>query len=126
MTLERSFAYFGARASNHRWSRSARRDDQPTVIVALWQDLFKVEAGRLTYEIGEKEARCRGPGTRERWVNLRWALAYCSGLVRVVIVVARDRHKEQRVIARSYPQKGLTMKIVSLDEQTGKFRLEAI
>lgn len=126
MTLESSFAYFGARVTNSRWSRSARRHDQPTVIVALWQDLFQIEAGRLTYDIGEDEARCTSPGARERWLNLRWAQDNCNGLVRVVVVVAQDEKKRRRAVAKSFPQKVLTMKIVTLDRDSGKCRLEAV
>lgn len=125
MTLAKSFAYFGATAANSRWSWSARNENQPIVVLALWQDSFKSNNGQLSYEIGKTEARCQLPGSKERRDNLMWALKNCGGLVKVVIVVAKDPKAKRRTIADSFPQKQLTMRIAAFDADSGYFGLLA-
>lgn len=125
MTLAESFAHFGATAANSRWSWSARNEKQRTVVLALWQDSFKVKNGQLSYEIDKSEARCELPGSKERRGNLMWALENCGGLVKVVIVVPKDPKAKRRAIADSFPQKKLTMRIAAFDADSGKFGLMA-
>lgn len=125
MTLAESFAYFGATATNSRWSWSARNEKQPIVVLALWQDSLKVKNGQLSYEISKSEASCELPGSKERRGNLIWAMKNCGGRVKVVIVVPKDPKAKRRTIADSFPQKKLTMRIAAFDADSGRFGLLA-
>ena len=62
------------------------------------------------------------PGNRERIENLKWARDHCNGLMKVVIITAKDINVEPREIADCVVQRRMVMKLVDLNEETGEFR----
>ena len=125
--VEDAFAYFnGATCRNRVWSWSARSSDGRTVVVTLWKDRLKEDGPKITTcEPGDDSGRLR-LGNKERIENLIWARDHCDGAFNVVIVVAEDIKAKPRKAAKRYPHESLIMKLVSLDEDTGKFTAESV
>jgi hypothetical protein len=49
-TRQEAFGSFGVKLRNYQWSWSARSEDGNTVVLTVWQDLFRrQEDGRLIY-----------------------------------------------------------------------------
>jgi hypothetical protein len=128
-TLKDAFAYFGA-VKKYRWSWSGRSEDGKTVVVTLWKDQLKHEAGLTVFD-------CRGdsrlhewrdrPGNKERLQNLMWARDHCGGLFRVVITIRDDIESSIPRIVDRYPDETLVMRLVGdPDEDTGEFRAESV
>ena len=117
------YDFFGVSYKNIQWSWSGRSREK--VAVTLWQDRF-IDGGKA-YEQwpedkpGEWKSR---PGFVELIENLAFARDELDGIVHVIIAKAKDKSASPRAIETSFPSKML-MKIVSLDENEGKFRLEA-
>jgi hypothetical protein len=65
------------------------------------------------------------PGAKERLENLKWAREHCDGLVRVVVMRAKDTKEDPRSIAECFPHDKLVMRIIHIDEATGEFRAES-
>jgi hypothetical protein len=42
------------------------------------------------------------------------------------MVVAKDRNAPKRKIAKCWPEPGLVMKLIDLDDMTGEFRAESV
>lgn len=120
-----AFEFYGARASNARWSWSARSPDGRIVVLTLWEDEFRHRNGKTIY-VAKRRSRgsnwINRAGNRERLGNLKWARDHCKGLFRVVLAVAEDKHVSPRRIASCSPRPELVMRITHLDENTGEFR----
>ncbi len=118
------FNHFGVRWKNINWSWSGRSDK--SVAVTLWQDRF-IDRG-TAYESWQSDVpdawRSR-PGFVELIENLSFAEDELSGVVHVIIAVAKDKNASPRSIERSFPS-AMTMKIVKLDREQGTFRLELL
>lgn len=126
MTHTAAFAAFGTTPRNVQWSWSARTPDGTTVVVTLWQDLFKRRDGRLTYarpgfDPSNPDTR---PGFRELMENLAWARDHCGGRFKVIMAIAKDPSAEPRSISECFPTK-MTMKLTHLDTTAGAFVAEA-
>ena len=93
--------------------------------MTLWRDEIGCHGDLLTYESRAK-IRSKKPSSKERLANLRWARDSCDGLVRVVIVTAKDVKAEPRSIADCFPVDQLVMRITHLDNETGAFRMESV
>lgn len=122
-----AFKYFGVSPANIRWSWSGRSADGRTVAVRLWQDRFE-EKGRVYRSWsddvpGEWKSR---PGFVELIGNLAHARDHTNGVVRVILLVARDKEARPRSIERSSPAPNLKMRVVELDEDKGTFVLERV
>ena len=109
---------------NINWSWSGRSENR--VAVTLWQDRF-IDRG-TAYESwktdvpGEWRSR---PGFVELIENLAFAEDTLDGVVSVIIAVAKEKAASPRSISHSFPSE-MRMKIVSLDRDQGRFRLERI
>ncbi len=118
------FNHFGVHWKNINWSWSGKSDQK--VAVTPWQDRFQENGS--AYESwhddvpGEWRSR---PGFVELIENLAFARDHLSGVVHVIIAVAKDKVARPRSIDRSFPSQ-MTMRVVNLDENEGKFRLELI
>lgn len=119
-----AFSHFGVSAKNERWSWSARSADGKTVVVTFWKDRLDYTSrpiGYSTFGLDTLPDWIDSLGNRERIENLKWALANCDGVMRVVITEAVDVTASPRRIARAYPQERLLIKLVELNEITGEF-----
>jgi len=127
-TLKASFAYFGARATNPRWSWSAKSLDG-TVVVTMWIDAIGCERGRLIYG-SPPRTRKDNLGFNERLENLLCARKHCGGRFRVVFTKKKPggvkKKKPPGGIAACRPVASLVMRITHLDPNTGKFRAESV
>lgn len=124
MSLSASFAEFGAKGKNKRWSWSARSDDGKVVVITLWKDRLKTQNGTVVYDdigIDTRAWRDR-PGNKERIDNLRWARDNCGGMFKAVITIAEDINAQPRAIRECFPQRNLNMKLTDFVEETGEFR----
>lgn len=127
-TLAECFAYFGAVCASRRFSKSAITQDGQTVVVAIWEDEVQREGDRVVYESRYKprlKGKVRGVDS-ELVANLKWALAHCFGLVRVVMLAAEDVTAEPRKIVCCYPDDRLVMRITGFDSRTRTFRAESV
>jgi hypothetical protein len=122
-TLSTCFAHFGAARSLRHFGGSAISDDGTTVVVAMWEDEIVHQDDGVTY-------RSRfGPPLRgdthkvsKQWIShLKWAIAHCDSVVRVVVLAAEDMEAQPRVVRACYPDDSLVMQITSFDEKTGFF-----
>src|SRR6202041_309844 len=99
-TLAEAFASFGgATGRNPRWSWSARTADGETVVMTFWKDRFDYKATPVSYlreATTGSEPRLSRPGNRERLENLIHSQDHCGGLLRVVVVVAKDADADPR------------------------------
>ena len=124
-TLEQSFAYFGAKATNPVWGWSASSGDGVTIVLTLWDDLVIDDGVTLKVDLfGRKDLLkwTDALGNRARIKHLKLARERCNGLFRVVVVTPRDKDAYPRTIASRYPHETLLMRLTDLDEQTGEFR----
>jgi hypothetical protein len=122
--LAKAFATFGAAGKNPRWSWSARSSDDQTVVMTFWKDAFDYSSSPISYStFGSPRLHIwkDKPGNRERIENLKWARDRCDGLMKVVIIEAKDLNVDKREIAESYAQRRMVMKLVELNEETGEF-----
>lgn len=127
-TLAECFAYFGAVCASRRFSKSAITQDGQTVVVAIWEDEVQREGDRVVYESRYKprlKGKVRGVDS-ELVANIKWALAHCFGLVRVVMLAAEDVTAEPRKIVCCYPDDRLVMRITGFDSRTRTFRAESV
>jgi hypothetical protein len=125
-TLPACFANFGVVASHRHFSLSAVSSDGKTVVVAMWEDEFEREGGRMSYQSRYRPI-FKGKLRRisNQWIaNLKWACRQCDCLVRVVIIHAEDVQANPRTIKLCYPDNSLIMRITYLDTETGAFRAE--
>jgi len=116
-----AFASYGVSLVNPNWSLSGRSDARRAVAVSLWQDELRGRGGRLFYERTSWEGWHDGPGRREFFENLKWALDNTLGIVRVV---ASTRKGDVRI--ESFPLPNLVMRVAHLDATAGAFRLEQV
>lgn len=126
-THSECFEFFGVVPKNTRWSWSGRSPDGHDVAVTLWQDRFE-EKGRIyrswkSDRPGEWKSR---PGFVELIENLAHARNHLDGKVHVILAIAKDKEANPRSIDRSFPQPGLRMRVVEVDENEGTFTLERI
>jgi hypothetical protein len=125
-TRTASFRFYNAEPRNPNWSWSAVSADGQTVVVTLWQHEFAGLAGEMTYTRSALGDWHKGNGSRLFFEDLLWALAYCGGIVRVIVAV-RDWSASPRVrMAECYPQKNLYMRVTHVNLETGAFRLEQV
>lgn len=54
--------------------------------------------------------------------HLKWAMAHCDGLLRVVVLKAVDTQAKPKVLESCYPDANLILKIIRFDAKTGCFR----
>jgi hypothetical protein len=123
--LAKAFAAFGAAGKNQRWSWSARTPDNQTVVMTFWKDALDYSSNPISYStFGSSRLHIwkDKPGNRERIENLKWARDHCDGLMKVVIIEAKDVNADVREIADCTVQRRMVMKLVDLDEETGEFR----
>ncbi len=92
--------------------------------MTMWQDEIRREGDAIVYQSYPRRRERKRPGASERLENLLWARERCGGLVRVVIMRAKDTKADPRSIAGCFPQDRLVMRITSIDEATGAFRAE--
>jgi len=124
-TLSKAFESFGAAGKNQRWSWSARTSDDRTVVMTFWKDLIDFAASPISYSTFDSPRLHlwkNKPGNKERIENLKWARDHCDGLMKVVIIEAKDIHADSREIADCIVQRRMVMKLVELNEETGEFR----
>lgn len=122
-----AFAHFGTKPKNVQWSWSARSEDGKTVVVTLWQDLFKRVDGKLVYERPDTDGAHLDsrPGFRELMDNLAWARDRCDGKMALIIAIPKDRNADPRSIAECFPSK-VAMRLTYLDTHTGAYSAESI
>jgi hypothetical protein len=60
---------------------------------------------------------------RSFFEDLKWAVANCGGIVRVVVVVQDRKAAPHARTADCYPAKNLLMRVTHLDPVTGAFEL---
>jgi hypothetical protein len=125
-TLKSAFAYFGAKATNPRWSWSARSEDGKTVVVTLWDDNIEPDGSVDLFAHKRLPLWEKTRGNKDRIKNLSHAEDQCDGLFRVVRVSARDESAYPRSIAKRWPDPALVMKITDLDRTTGEFRAVSV
>lgn len=122
--LAAAFKAYGAKGNNPRWSWSARTPDGKAVVMTFWKDLIDYSSKPISYSTfgrSDLEQWKDQPGNRDRIDNLKWARDRCDGLMRVVIVIAKDEKAHPRQIAESFAQKRMIMKLMDLNEETGEF-----
>lgn len=123
-TLTTCFEHFGAARSRRHFGGSAISDDGVTVVVAMWDDeIVRLNDGRITYQSRFGPA-LRGKSRRInlQWIShLKWAVAHCDGLIRVVVLTAQDPQADPRVLKSCYPDDRLIMQVIRLDTKTGFF-----
>jgi hypothetical protein len=126
-TKKECFAHYGTKPRNLRWSWSARSEDGKTVVVAFWQDRF-TEGGRVYQSASHSgdEQWFGSAGHNELMNNLKWARNHCGGLLRTIVVVAKDMKAEPRETLECFPRDNLIMKITHLDEVTCDFVTERV
>jgi hypothetical protein len=120
-TLAEAFAHFGTVARNPRWAWSAVSPDLRRVAVTLWEDQVRPDGSVNLFGHPKVERWQSQPGNKDRIRNLKIARDNCGGLFHVVWVRARDIDAVPREIADRYPDDGIVMRLVDLDEQTGEF-----
>lgn len=125
-TREACFKHFGAVCRNPRWSWSARSNDGKTVVMTMWDDEIVWDGKVATYGSLPKKSTRNRPGESERLENLKWALDHCDGIVRVVRMSATHKDPYTRKIAKCFPDDGLIMRVVHLDEKGRTFRARSI
>ncbi|HEY2482490.1 MAG TPA: hypothetical protein VGI30_09890 [Caulobacteraceae bacterium] len=129
-TLRDAFAHFdGAKADNPRWGWSAVSADGETVVLALWEHLFRVVDGRLVHGNVDRTPKPANwhklPGNKSRIKHLRHAMDRCGGRFRVVRVRAVDPKAEPPSIAERWPDETLVMRVDELSNN-GEFRASIV
>jgi hypothetical protein len=122
--LAEAFAAFGAAGKNPRWSWSARTADSQTVVMTFWKDILRFQDNPISYSLfGDDRLDVWKDhlGNRERIDNIKWARDHCDGLMKVVIITAKDETAREREIADCIVQRRMIMKLVDLNEDTGEF-----
>ncbi|PYB77275.1 MULTISPECIES: hypothetical protein [Rhizobium] len=127
-TLTEAFAEFGVVRKNPRWSWSAVSADGKTVVLTIWEDRLDRSSDPPIYDTLDwpPETWQSSHSNKERLAHLKIARDNCDGLFRVVITVAKDVSSRPRKIVGCYPQKNLIMRLVALQESTGRFRAVGI
>jgi hypothetical protein len=121
-TLKASFAHFGgAKATNPRWSWSAKSPRGKTVVVTIWRHDLDPDGEQEFPRSKIPNRERKKPGFSDRKRNLIWADDHCRGQFRVVINVKQKKEKGTG-IAYCFPCKKLVMHIKQLDDDTGEFR----
>ena len=122
--LAEAFAAFGAAGKKPRWSWSARTADNQTVVMTFWKDILRFQDNPISYSLfGDVRLDVWKDhlGNRERIDNIKWARDNCDGLMKVVIITAKDETAREREIADCIVQRRMIMKLVDLNEDTGEF-----
>jgi hypothetical protein len=122
--LAEAFAAFGAAGKNPRWSWSARTAISQTVVMTFWKDILRFQDNPISYSLfGDDRLDVWKDhlGNRERIDNIKWARDNCDGLMKVVIITAKDETAREREIADCIVQRRMIMKLVDLNEDTGEF-----
>ncbi len=104
--LHRSFAHFGTKGRNQRWSWSAISEDRKAVAITLWQDGLTQEGPFVRFGTGLDRADAdwvKRAGNRERQEYLEHAVAELDGIFHPVVTVPRDRDAEPRSIKLAWP-----------------------
>jgi len=114
MTGEECFAAFGTKPRNVQWSWSARSEDGSVVVVRLWDDRLFDKARRYRVENYEGSDDRLRLGQRELMENLQHAVDRCGGIVRVILIRARDKTAIPRSIKEGWPS-DLVMRVTNLD-----------
>ena len=114
MTGTECFAHFGVTPRNKQWSWSGRSPDGTIVVVRLWQDRFTDRAQRYHVDnyVGSDD-RIR-LGQRELMENLQHAVDHCDGIVRVIVIKARDKDAVPRSIKEGWPS-DIVMRVTKLN-----------
>jgi hypothetical protein len=95
--------------------------------VALWRDRFSPDSKSYASSSHSTDAHWfDSNGHKELIRNLAWAKTHCEGLVRVILVVAKDVGVEPRSARTSIPRDDLVMRVAKLDEMTKEFLLERV
>lgn len=121
----KAFRNHGLKLKNARYSLSALCEEQRKVAISVWQDEFRVNQGRMIYERTTWGDWYDGPGRRDCFRHLRWAVEHRNGFVDVVICI-RKWTEQGYVMIDSFARPGLVMRITRLDPSTGAFRLEQV
>ena len=132
-TRSECFEHFGASCKNPQWSWSAKSADGRVVVMCMWQDEITRDGALMVYQsltprrgsLTPRRGEVNRPGAKERLENLKWAREHCDGLVRVVVMRAKDTKEDPRSIAECFPHDKLVMRITHIDEATGEFRAES-
>jgi hypothetical protein len=123
-TLSTCFEHFGAARSRRHFGGSAISSDGTIVVVAMWEDeILRLDDGRIIYQ-SRFGPTLRGKSQRInlQWIaHLKWALAHCHGLIRVVVLTAQDPQANPRIVKSCHPDDTLVMRIIRLDTTTGVF-----
>jgi len=118
-TLTEAYERQGVTVRNPRRTWSAISDDGKTVVVTLWSDRFQ-DADRRTYSTFGLDGK-GWSDRRENWQrveHLKHALSRCGGVFESIIVTSPDPI-HSRIIKREV---GPRMRVVEIDESTGRFR----
>jgi hypothetical protein len=115
--LAEAFAAFGAAGKNPRWSWSARTADNQTVVMTFWKDILRFQDNPISYSLfGDVRLDVWKDhlGNRERIDNIKWARDNCDGLMKVVIITAKDETAREREIAETYTQRSASVRLAYL------------
>ncbi|MHC2423281.1 hypothetical protein ACVII1_006285 [Bradyrhizobium elkanii] len=121
----KAFKVYSLNLKNPRSSLSAMSEDASRVAIGVWQDEFKMAAGRMVYERSSWGDWFSGPGRREYIKHLAWAWRCLDGIVNVVIST-RKWTENGYVRTDSFARPSVIMRVVHLDPVTGAFRLEQV
>ena len=127
-TLSTCFEHLGAIRSRRHFRGSAISNDGKTVVVAMWEDELDHQDRQVTYQSRFGPAlKGRSKKVSSQWIaHLRWAIAHCNGLVRVVVLTPEDTQADPRVIHSCRPDDGLIMQITHFNSKTGFFQARAV
>lgn len=120
-----AFKVYSMNLKNVRSSLSAMSEDGSRVAIGVWQDEFKMVAGRMIYERSSWGNWFDGPSRREYIKHLALAWRHLDGKVNVVIST-RKWTENGYVRMDSFARPTVIMRVVHLDQVTGAFRLEQV
>jgi hypothetical protein len=97
------------------------------VSTTFWQDQFENAGSIYRSSTHVTDNKWVGsPGHTELIDNLKWARDHCGGELRIIIAIAKDTKASPRSIKECFPQEGLRMRIIELNDSTGDFVAERI
>ena len=133
MNKKQAFESFGTIQTNLRRSWAAKSEDGKTVAITAWADqVHRTDSPNYYLDTFGLPHTQRNELWREDFYNrqrvsfMQHALANNDGLVRVVLLEAKDTHAFPREVVRNRvkPETGKWFRIVELNAETGEFRLE--
>jgi hypothetical protein len=137
MRREDAFAFFGvASLRNPRWSWSGRNEELNRVVVTAWKHYFHWTVGKPAYRFPAPNER-RGVtleetlrtqhGLKPLIADIEYALAYCGGILHVVLCEVQDADAHTYEIKACHgPNPWLVLKVTSFNRENGAFEADVI